>query len=256
MLLVSVRSAEEAQIALAAKVDWVDLKDPDAGPLGAPTMNVAREVAHVLNGMDRRSVALGELRDLDFANGRALAELFPTLKVGLSKCASGTFPWQERLRLLAQSVAGQAHVVPVLYADYQACDAPPPVAVLDYLRGSRSQFLLVDTFLKDGHTLLDHFNLDELAAIQHDAAILGATTVFAGSLNLENLAHLQSIRPKVIAVRGAVCAGDRRGAIKSEKILQLRRSISLIGSSAASLRSEGVDQLATEWQPQRGVPSQ
>ena len=256
MLLVSVRSAEEAQIALAANVDWIDLKNPDAGSLGAPELAVARDVAAVLMGTERRSVALGELRDLDLESSRTLSELFPTVKVGLSRCALADFPWRDRLRTLAESISGSAQIVPVVYADYRSCDAPPPADVLDYLRESRSRWLLIDTFLKDGHTLLDYFSLDELAAIQEQANWLGATTVFAGSLNQENLVRLHTLRPKVIAVRGAVCEGDRRGTIKSEKILQLQRIMSRAGSSPENERSEVAVCLATEWQPAQDAPRQ
>jgi uncharacterized protein (UPF0264 family) len=49
-LLVSVRDAAEAVEALAGGADWIDLKEPQRGPLGAVDAVTARDVVHVVAG--------------------------------------------------------------------------------------------------------------------------------------------------------------------------------------------------------------
>src|SRR5205085_11196960 len=48
-LLVSVRSAAEATLALRGGADWIDVKDPTRGSLGAATMATICDVAAVLD---------------------------------------------------------------------------------------------------------------------------------------------------------------------------------------------------------------
>ncbi len=228
-LLVSVRCASEAQTALVLDVDWIDLKDPNAGPLGCPCLSEVQQVAKVLDQFPRRSVALGELRDLDFSCAQQIASLFPVVKVGLAGCHGNGVDWPSRLQLLQQLVTSRVQVVPVLYADFQNCAAPNPEEVLNYLRGRECRWLLIDTYTKNGLSLLDYLNVGELKAIQSQAAELGVVTVFAGSLKLDSLSALLPIQPQVIAVRGAVCEGDRRGTLSGEKVrcwqTELARSV-------------------------------
>ena len=60
-LLVSVRSAEEAEAALIGGADWIDLKEPSAGPLAAVGVEVAKQVVDCVAGRRPISAALGEL---------------------------------------------------------------------------------------------------------------------------------------------------------------------------------------------------
>lgn len=59
-LLVSVVSAEEARAALAGGADIIDVKDPRAGALGAPSPRVLAEVVDAVGDAAPVSVALGD----------------------------------------------------------------------------------------------------------------------------------------------------------------------------------------------------
>ena len=66
-LLVSVRNAAEAEIALSAGVDLIDVKEPSRGSLGAADPAVWPDVCEVVGGRVPVSIALGELRDREHA---------------------------------------------------------------------------------------------------------------------------------------------------------------------------------------------
>ena len=83
-LLVSVRSAAEAVVALEAGTDLLDVKEPARGPLGRADPEVMAEVARCAGGSVPVSVALGELRDADEVP--RLPQSIAYAKLGLAGC--------------------------------------------------------------------------------------------------------------------------------------------------------------------------
>ncbi len=233
-LLVSVRSASEATLAKSLGVEWIDLKNPDAGSLGAADALVAQEVAKVLklessSPVQLSSAAAGELGHDPLVAGLMLSRYFPLVKVGLAELA-GTMDWQTKLRTFSQQLSGAgSQIVPVIYADYRHCSAPSPQDVLSAaaslepscnLVSSKARYILVDTHTKDGRRLLDCLTQAELASIVQDAVMIGRQVVLAGSLALSDLPSLLKLPVAAIAVRGAVCEGDRRSELSPRKVRQ------------------------------------
>ena len=258
-LLVSVRNSQEARLARSSGVDWIDLKNPDSGALGAADEATAAAVAQELqqsDGFDEAasrltSAAVGELRDWPTAAVESLARYFPLLKVGLSGLRDRQH-WPEQVAEFANTVklAG-SRLVPVIYADYEVCNAPAPAQIVEVASRLDEQqsasgiglqaasaaghdpgralaasgvdtqrYLLVDTFTKDGRRLLDWMQLAELQAIVEQVAASGRQTVVAGSLALQDLPQLMSLPVAAIAIRGAVCADDRRSGLCPAKLQQ------------------------------------
>ena len=221
-LLVSVTSATEAAIARENGADWIDLKNPSSGSLGAPTSTAARSVLEALSAFPRTSIALGELREIECLEPRALvashAVRFPIAKVGLSGLTQ-QHDWRHTYQQLVRCVA-PTRLVPVLYADGPRCDAVGVRDVIELIQANTPPFLLIDTYFKDGQRLLDWFHRDELKAIQEKLAPLGTRLVLAGSLQLTDLPLLLPLSPAAIAVRGAVCKGDRTAALSGELVRQ------------------------------------
>src|SRR5215213_5588834 len=87
-LLVSVRDAAEAEAALEGGADWIDLKEPARGALGAVDASTAREVIACIAGRAPVSAAAGELADWRGAHSRELLEIAGVshLKLGLAGC--------------------------------------------------------------------------------------------------------------------------------------------------------------------------
>ncbi|MCA9132586.1 MAG: hypothetical protein KDA45_05515 [Planctomycetales bacterium] len=217
-LLVSVRNVAEAQLAASLGVGWIDLKDPDAGSLGACQAATAQAVAQALQDFPRRSAAAGELREAGYGTALSLAPLFPVVKVGLAGLAAQS-NWRLRFAELAEAVARQASVlVPVIYADFLRCEAPQPRDVLQLAQQLQSPYVLLDTYHKVEQDLFDCLSLSAIEAIGAQATAAGCQLVVAGSLSLDQLSPLMQLPLAAIAVRGAVCHGDRRSPLCPQKV--------------------------------------
>ena len=63
-LLVSVRNAVEAEVALGGGADWIDVKEPTRGALGAADPQTIQSVIQTVAGRTPVSVAVGEFQEL------------------------------------------------------------------------------------------------------------------------------------------------------------------------------------------------
>ena len=227
-LLVSVRSAGEAEAALAGEASLIDVKEPRRGPLGRADDAVLGAVFRAVTGRAPVSAALGEL--LEAAAVAPIPVPLAYVKWGLAG-ATGV-DWRraflERMASLAQGVAGPAAVV-AAYADATAAKAPPVGEVLDFARGPGGpRVLLLDTFTKGPdasgrrRTLLDWLSVREVTALCQRCREAGVRVALAGSLGPEEVLRLLPARPDWFAVRGAACAGhDREQAVLTERVRTL-----------------------------------
>lgn len=221
-LLVSVRDAREARLAVESGVDWIDLKEPTAGPLGAADLDTVRAVAQVLSSHDRRSAALGELVHCCPSQAREYANYFPLLKMGLSNVMADSM-WRNHWRQRLDELDGELRktgcsLVPVVYADWQQCGAPPITDIVDYAGRVRAPFLLIDTYQKNGSHLLDHLSQQDLLAIVRQLAANQCRVVLAGSLGIQQANQLSQLPVEAIGIRGAVCLNGRVNSLCEEKI--------------------------------------
>lgn len=236
-LLVSVRSAPEAAVAVRAGADIIDVKEPDLGSLGRASTQVWREVRRACPASVPVSVALGELNDWlgntppavpsDSWSGLAFR------KLGLAH-APRDWPLRwARLRALTSLSAGPPWVA-VAYADWQSARSPSPDAVLEVARETRGfAGVLVDTFSKSGP-----FHPDDRWAAWADAVRrAGLFLALAGSLDLPAIRTLDRLRPDIVAVRGAACQGGRRGAaIDPDRVAELARCVANLPEKQISHR--------------------
>jgi uncharacterized protein (UPF0264 family) len=218
-LLVSVRSAAEASAALAGGAALVDVKEPARGSLGRAPDAVRAAVLAVVAGRVPVSVALGELADgLDPGPGLAGVAF---AKWGLAGCRERG--WQGLLRQARDAVEETGcRLVVSAYADWRRADSPVPREVCHFAAVERAAVLLVDTWHKDGSTLLDWLSSAEVAELVQTCRGRGVRVALAGSLGARQIAGLAHVRPDWFAVRGAVCAQRRReAAIDPERVRDL-----------------------------------
>jgi uncharacterized protein (UPF0264 family) len=110
----------------------------------------------------------------------------------------------------------------VAYADWQRADAPPPATVCALARSQRCGGIVIDTFRKDGSTLLHWLTVPELARLCDQCRADGMHVALAGSLGPQDIAALAHLRPTWFAVRGAACrAGERQATVDEERVRQL-----------------------------------
>jgi uncharacterized protein (UPF0264 family) len=217
-LLVSVRSAAEAEAALAGGADLIDVKEPGRGSLGRADDSVIEAVVRVVAGRKPVSAAMGEVRDFVPVSGPEVHYR----KWGFAGC--GRQPEQYWNRIVATNPARQTALA--AYADWERADAPRPEAVRELACRWQCGAFLLDTFLKDGSTLLDWMSYRELALLCESCLAGGLRVALAGALGHREIADLARLLPDWFAVRGAACAeGKRDGAIDQQQVRRLSKLI-------------------------------
>jgi len=209
-LLVSVRDADEARLALDAGAGLIDVKEPSRGPLGSPDSSVVREVVAVVGGRVAVSVALGELLEISAPVRQLVPAGVGYAKVGLAGCGDRR-DWVERWEAVLGAYPPGVRRVAVVYADWQSCRCPAPETMVAAASGQRCQALLVDTFDKSKGRLPDHWPLADLGRFVDRARAAGMMIVLAGSLDAAAIKRVLPLEPDWIAVRGAVSRGGREG---------------------------------------------
>ncbi len=218
-LLVSVRSAEEAEQALAGGAALIDVKEPDRGPLGAAAASVIAAVVQRVGGRAPVSAALGELHEGN-ALQASLARRVAFAKFGLAGCGDDLRwkdRWRAEVRLLPEGVAP----VGVVYADWSAARAPDPREVLAAAAELGCGALLVDTYDKSAGSVANLWSHQQLRWLVTEARAAGMRSVVAGSLCLDDLKALAWLEPDYFGVRRAACSGGRSGRLSAARVDEL-----------------------------------
>jgi uncharacterized protein (UPF0264 family) len=228
-LLVSVRSAEEAFVCLAGGVDLIDVKEPARGSLGRADDSMVTAVLGMCAGRTPVSAACGELR-----HTRHVA-VIPGLryaKWGLAEYEHGR-QWQVDLEDARESLPRQVpscDLVAAAYADWQRARSPRPADVCRHACKLGHAVFLLDTWQKDGTTLLDWITKSELKQLRDECREARVKIALAGRLGFAEIDALLSLQPDWFAVRGAACRrGERTEVIDREK---LGRLVELVHSVA------------------------
>lgn len=224
-LLVSVRDLCEAEIAIAAQVDWLDVKDPNHGPLGRPCIDTAMAIEQLAIQMSPGlpvSVALGESQEASiqelmdyiqhFNEGTSFKLAFSTRKHE-SPSAMPLDVEHQNWSLLFRELAGQlsqGRLIPVFYADREFARSPTWEAIVKLALEVGGDRILIDTFNKDGRSLVNHLNYDILVEMVHFATHQGISVAAAGSLRKPEISALMGVGADVIGVRGAACKAANR----------------------------------------------
>lgn len=232
-LLVSIRNRNEITPALQGGCEILDLKDPFSGALGmvdAPTLLSISE-AFLNQPVDiPLSMALGELIEWQ---GKGTFPSIPAeityLKMGLSQTA-GQHNWYARWLNLTKRIEEKNNTpfrwIAVAYADWKQANAISPQEVLAAAIESQCAGLLVDTYSKQGQSLLDSLSLDELGKLIEQARSHKLKIALAGSINLENLAALSDVSPDIIGIRGAACTGNQRtSGVQEQAVRNFRKQL-------------------------------
>jgi uncharacterized protein (UPF0264 family) len=230
-LLVSVRSVTEAEAALRGGADWIDLKEPASGPLGAVDAHVARTTIARVGGCAKISAAAGELLEWPTSSARELLQMegVSQVKLGLSVCRDRK--WRDAWLAAQREIAAAGkELVAVIYADDAAAHSPAPAEVAALAVDARCRWLLIDTFDKRSGMLLECLSAMELNAIFQRVRRHGVTTAAAGRLTPAAIVELPLESVDVVAVRSAACGGDRAGTVCAEHVAALRQLLQAVGT--------------------------
>jgi uncharacterized protein (UPF0264 family) len=237
-LLVSVRSAAEAEAALAGGAALIDVKEPAHGPLGRAGADTIADVVGAVAGRRPVSAALGELRDASRDELPPIVSHLAYVKWGLAGYG-GRHPalWKADLANALRRIPTPCRGVIVAYADWRRAQAPPPEELYTFAREHPAGAFLLDTWGKDGTTLLDWLPLAGVCRLCQHCRAAGVPVALAGSLGPAQVRTLQAAGPDWFAVRGAVCReGRRAAAIDPGKVRQL---VALLGESLTQATPPG-----------------
>lgn len=220
-MLVSVRSVAEARVAAQGGADFIDLKEPRDGALGALPIGTIAEVVQALRAQRSAlpvSATIGDLAmtDLDAILARVDAVAacgVDYVKVGIERVAQA--------RLVLDALAGSGHaVVPVFIGDRGLdCELVAHACALKF------PALMVDTADKLAGSLFDVVSEAELQRFVSLVRASGALVGLAGALRRPQLARLSALGPDFAGFRSAVCSGDRSGELDPERLRALAAAL-------------------------------
>ncbi len=199
---------------MAGGAELLDVKEPGRGSLGMASWAAIDAVVSVVGGRIPVSVACGELARGDFQRWSGQRwEGVQFAKLGLSEAPSD---WQAEWLAWSRMLPLHITRIAVVYADWQAAQAPPPRDVLAFAK-CHAGGVLLDTYFKC-RSLTQIFTWENIAGWIEHARVAGLPSAVAGSLEISQLPRLAALQPAVLAVRGAVCTPDRTGRLHQAKV--------------------------------------
>jgi uncharacterized protein (UPF0264 family) len=224
---------DEALEAILGGADIIDVKNPREGPLGAGFPWVIQKIHKVTPPHIEVSCTLGDVPNLP--GTVALAALgAATLGVNYIKVGLRWLKTKDDAVYLMRNVVravrdcdSSIRVVATGYADAQRVGSVSPLQIPIISSEAECDLAMVDTAVKDGKTLLDFLNVDQLKSFVAEAHGYGLQAALAGSLKKEQLQTLCAIGVDVVGLRSAACTGGDRvyGRITRENVRELAQII-------------------------------
>jgi dihydroneopterin aldolase len=219
-LLASVRDLQEAEAAVQAGADIIDLKEPAAGALGALPRPCIEAIVDRVGGRTPVSATVGDLPDDPTILSEAVRS---TSAAGVDYVKVGFFSYR-RLDACLRAISGltaERAVVAVLFAD-----RAPPLDALPRFATAGFAGVMLDTADKRTGRLLDHSSPKALGRFVTETRALGLFCGLAGSLRLEDVPVLLPLDPDYLGFRGALCRDSQRGQrLDRDRLLAVREAL-------------------------------
>jgi dihydroneopterin aldolase len=217
LMLASVTGPAEAEVALDAGVDIIDLKDPSAGALGALPGETVRDAVARIAARRQTSAVTGDLPMLP-DTVRAAAEAMA--ECGVDYVKVGIFPSEHAREVIAalKETAGRTNLVAVLFADLT-----PDFALVDACADAGFAGAMLDTARKGGGRLIEHLDFLSLEKFIGRCHARGLLAGLAGSLEAPDVPRLLPLAPDLLGFRSALCrAGNRKDELDPQAIAVIR----------------------------------
>jgi (5-formylfuran-3-yl)methyl phosphate synthase len=233
LMLASVLSREEAEIALAHGADIIDCKDPSRGALGALSLARVAEIVAVVGGRRPVSAVVDLPHDVALAR-RAFEEAIKT-GVEYVKFALPSTPDADEIVAAIAPLAQSVKLVAVLFADLR-----PDFSALPTLAEAGFHGVMLDTAHKGDGRLIDLMTVGALSEFTARCRELGLAAGLAGALEPPDAPRLLVTGADVLGFRGALCGdGDRRHALSGPAVALIRDLI--------PTRRDKIEEMAAEW---------
>jgi (5-formylfuran-3-yl)methyl phosphate synthase len=220
LFLASVRHAAEAEQALAAGADIIDLKDPTSGALGALPPDI---ITACVSQIGARAPVSATIGDLPLKGGAVRNAVFDTAALGVDYVKFGLFAGGDAERCLTRlaPAAPRTRLIVVLFAD-----AMPTFDAIGRAARIGAHGVMFDTMGKTAGSLTDHLSYMTLAGHIAAAKDAGLVVGLAGSLTARQVPSLLALQPDLLGFRGALCRhGDRTQTLDAERLAAVRALI-------------------------------
>ena len=218
--LASVRSAEEAVLALAGGADIIDAKEPSAGALGRVDPGSLAEIVRTIAGRRPVSATIG---DVELTPEIVTAAVEETAGTGADIVKIGMFPGALDATLAALRPVARRGVrlVAVLFADR----APDLAGIVSRCEAAGFYGVMLDTADKAGGALTAHLDIKTLAGFVAFTRSRNLVSGLAGSLRLADIAGLLPLGADYLGFRSALCAGGRTGGLDAAVLRAVRAAL-------------------------------
>jgi uncharacterized protein (UPF0264 family) len=218
-ILASVRNRAEALDALAAGADFIDLKEPALGALGAVDHATLKDCVAAVGGRRPVSATIG---DHPFRAEHVLPLVRERHEAGANFIKIGIFETEAGnscLEPLSVLAASGVRLVAVLFADAM----PGSISIADFADAGFAG-IMIDTADKTRGPLTAIMAETDIASFLAEAKRHGLLNGLAGSLDQAAAIRLARLNPDYLGFRGALCTGGGRGRRFDPALLTSMRS--------------------------------
>lgn len=210
-LLISVTNLKEAEIALNAGVDILDMKNPAEGALGRLPLETIAEIVSITRKRCITSATVGDLPMEPKVLANAVEQVIGT---GVDIVKIGFFGQDHHVacaNAIGISAKKRARLIAVMMADEL-----PGFTLIPALKAAGFYGVMIDTASKRNRHLLDYLDIEELRQFCTLAKAHDMTSGLAGSLKESHIPILGNLGADYLGFRGAACIGNNRIASLDE----------------------------------------
>jgi uncharacterized protein (UPF0264 family) len=217
--LASVRSSEEALIALVGGADIVDVKEPSAGALGRVDGATLTTIVETLDGRRPVSATIG---DVSLVPDAVIAAVRETAATGVDIVKIGLFAGdlEGTLSALAPLARVGIRLVAVAFAD----GAPDLEHLVPRCAAAGFAGIMLDTADKQAGPLTAHLSMDALVRFVASARAHGLLSGLAGALRLADIPGLAPLGADYLGFRSALTLGGRDRSLDLAAVRAVRRA--------------------------------
>jgi (5-formylfuran-3-yl)methyl phosphate synthase len=232
---------KEAEEAIAGGADIIDVKNPLEGALGANYPWVIRQIRQLTPKNLEVSCTIGEIGNLP--GSTSLAALgAASLGVDYIKVGLKGIRTEKEAVFLLQNVSKavkecnpKTKIVVAGYADAEKIGAVNPMLIPEIAAKAKADIAMLDTSIKDGKTLFDHLDAEQLKKFVSSSHHFGLEVALAGSLRKQDLPIVYGLGADIAGVRSAACTNSNRvtGQVTRELVGELAAVVKQTGAKRA-----------------------
>ncbi|MGR9090138.1 MAG: (5-formylfuran-3-yl)methyl phosphate synthase [Gammaproteobacteria bacterium] len=219
--LASTRDLAEAKIAVATGANWIDMKEPRTGALGAVEPCEVARVVRWLRGADHDIPVSATIGDC-WEEPACMAERVGLLaETGVPYVKIGVYAARPSVSLLHAITACCAHAPRIIVVCF--AEASPDATAIATWATTGIHGMMLDTAHKAGGSLTDILAHAQLGDFVVNVQAQGLLCGLAGSLAVDDVARLLPLGADYLGFRGALCeVGGRSGSVSARAVRTIR----------------------------------